>query len=593
MKRIFIYIMLCLSLLMSCAKVLDKTRHDSLADADVWNDAALTNLYLNNLYSLTLPSFGGTSNTSLCEEQPGTGPDNMMYGELTTSSSYGIFSNANYQAIRQLNVLITNIDGGSIAKSTKNPIKAQALFLRAWVYWQLVLYYGGIPLIMDVQDPIADHEALLVKRSSAKTCVSAIINDLDTAINYLPASWPGAYGRITRGAAAALKARVMLFYASPQFNPDNLKERWDSAYKANVEAKSICDADGYGLYSKFSRIFLDEGNKEAIYVTVYDMANSHHTYDANVRPRSESSSGGQTNNPTWELVKAFPMKSGLPITDPSSGYDTAYFWNNRDPRFYATIAWNGCIWGLSNQTNRRQWSYDLNSPEISNPSNTGFYCRKNIDTTRLKADVANGTPTDWIEIRYAEILLNLAECAAELGNLDEAKSYLTVIRSRAGIDKGDGSYGIKASTKETMVAAVMTERQIEFAYENKRHWDLRRRNMYINDLGPLSKINGSRRHKLFSMIDTAYIRANFAPTKKTEADLVSFFEKNMRDTINWGTNYFRYFKHTIQEVENLNINYLQPKYNFYFLPTDQINYNPALKQTINWVDADYFDPLAE
>jgi starch-binding outer membrane protein, SusD/RagB family len=587
MKKI-IYL-ICAVALMGCNKVLDVKDHDVIYDEEFWSNETYAELFLNKIYLYTLPTFAGTSNANFACECPGSG-DGEMYGELAISDDYGNYSADTYGYIRRLNLFLSKIDAASFSASNIAYMKGQAYFLRAWEYWGMILYYGGVPLVYDVVDP-SDNASVMVARSSAKACVTAIVADLDSAINLLPASWTSSErGRVTRAAAAALKGRVLLFYASPQFNPDGLTERWDSAYAANKKAKEYCDADGYALYSKFSRVFLDD-NSEQIFFTVYDGTNRSHSYENSVRPASETASGsGHINNPTWELVKAFPMANGLPITNSSSGYDEDYFWNNRDPRFYATIAYNGCYWGLSSTASRRQWTYESNTQEATTKLTlTGFYCRKNIDTTVLAKNTAIGT-TDWVEIRYAEVLLNLAECAAVLGYVDEAKTQLIAIRKRAEIESGDGSYGITATTSSDMLDAVMNERRVELAFENKRYWDLRRRNMYISDLSSnVLKINGTRRHKLTITLDTTYIRDTYNPSVKP----LVFFENYIRDTADLNNNYFRYFVHTVEEVESTDINYLQPKYNFFYLPQTELDKNANLKQTINWTESDYFDPLAD
>ncbi len=596
MKRLILYIAFYI-VLSGCEDVLDKKELNAVDSEDVWNSETLANLYLNKVYVDLLPSFGGASSTEISDESVGTGTGNMMYGELSDEASYGNFSSSVYNDIRELNILFSEIDKGSIPVEARDLLKGQAYFLRAWAYWELVKYYGGVPLILEPQNPFF-YESLLVKRSSAKACVNQIISDLDNAIALLPSQWPASErGRITRGAAAALKGRVLLFYASPQFNPSNLQERWEAAYQANKEAKDLCLADGYSLYSIFEKIFTDESKtNEAIFLTVYDNINRTNSYENSVRPRSESNDQTAVNNaPNWEFVKSFPMKDGKSIINHPE-YDSLYYWKNRDPRFYATIAYNGCKWELSGKKGRKQWTYTGNKTEPSSTtkgaSPTGFYCRKNVNPDIINTETVR-TPTDWIEIRLAEVLLNLAECAAELNKLDEAKAELIAIRQRAGIEPGDGSYGITAATREEMIEAVMLERKIELAFENKRHWDLRRRNMFINDLNTTAKLNGTRRHGIETLLDTALIRSLLGPSVSKDS-LFRHFEKIMSDTIDFDNDYTKYFTTTFNvEIDAKDINFLQPKYNFYFMPKSELEKNPNLQQTINWGEVNPFDPLAE
>lgn len=175
------------------------------------------------------------------------------------------------------------------------------------------------------------------------------------------------------------------------------------------------------------------------------------------------------------MVESYPMINGKGIHDPESGYDPVIYWENRDPRFKTTIAYNGCLWELSGKTGRKQWTYV--GAEVQ-PSASGFYCRKAINTSYTPY-FAERSSTDWIELRYAEVLLNYAECAAESGKTEEAYGVLKEIRKRAGILPGnDGMYGLATGMNSgELVKAVLFERKIEFAYEGKRYWDLRRRRL--------------------------------------------------------------------------------------------------------------------
>ncbi|MBN1414483.1 MAG: RagB/SusD family nutrient uptake outer membrane protein [Bacteroidales bacterium] len=596
MKKALIFIFL-MAWFTGCEEVLDKRELNAIDGQDIWNDMTLANLYLNNIYGSALPTFSGTESTNISDESVGTGTGNMMYGMLTKTESYGNFTSNKWYIIRELNLLINGVPKGNLSEEDKDLLMGQAYFLRAWTYWELVKYYGGVPLILKVLDP-AKIDDYLVGRNSAHECIAQIIEDLDMAIDLLPSTWPEERGRVTRAAAAALKGRVLLFYASPQFNPDNLGQRWQSAYDANLEAKNICEEDGHALYGNYARIFLDEAStKEAIFFTIYDAVNKPNGYETSVRPRSVSNTKDAVSSaPNWDFVKSYPMADGLPAKDHPE-YDSIFFWKNRDPRFYATIAYNGMKWDFEGTENRVQWTYHGNTVEPTTTARgattTGFYLKKNINTSIPVTETPYGS-TDWIEIRLAEVYLNLAECAVELGIINEAKDLLILIRDRAGIEPGDGSYGITASTREEMLEAVMLERKIELAFENKRHWDLRRRNMYINDLYNTPKINGSKRHGMIVELDTAYI-CSLDPGLRDKKDSVFLhFEEVIMDTIDLDTDYETFFNTNYNvELDEFEINFLQPKYNFYYIPEDEMEKNIKMQQTIYWTEVNPFDPLAE
>ncbi|HEY8660614.1 MAG TPA: RagB/SusD family nutrient uptake outer membrane protein, partial [Hanamia sp.] len=464
----------------SCTKVLDKKPLDKVSEKDVWNDFDLANAYMNRMYARNLPGWS-TEWTNYSDESDGGG--SYMYGQLTTNSvNYWPYSD-----IREINLLLANIDNGSISPDNKKLLKGQAFFFRAWRYFEMVKRYGGVPLVLH---PQALTEDLLVKRNSTSDCIKQIDEDLDSAIADLPAisATSGANdGHVHKGTAMAIKGRVLLYYASPQFDPAQTQAgRWQAAYDANKAAKGYLETEGFGLYKDFSKLWFDEMNKEDIFVRRYlytpNNSESWHTWAAASRPLDISQGATGGNHPDLELINSFPMKDGRSINDPNSAYvyNPNYYWQNRDPRFGQTIVYNGAMYGVGmngSQPGRIQWTYV--GGEQNSPTNSGFYMRKAIDTTQSSVEAYNGS-TDWVELRFAEVLMNLAEAANEIGKTNEAYPLLIAIRARAGIDPGtDNLYGLQANMdKGQMRDAIMLERKLEFAFEGKRFWDLRRRRLF-------------------------------------------------------------------------------------------------------------------
>jgi hypothetical protein len=554
-----------------CQGILDLKDLDSVDVNDVWNDAALAEAYVNRIYYDNLPGWS-TGDAAISEETSGGG--SYMYGQLTESS----VNYWPYDDIRRINILLTEIDKGTIDTVVTKRFKGEAYFFRAWRYWEMVKRYGGVPLILEPQDLTDD---LLVPRSPTSQVIAQIVSDLDSAVALLPvitASSGANDGHVHKGTALAVKGRVLLYYASPQFNRTGDLARWQDAYAANREAKDSLTRWGFGLYPNFGALWFDEMNKEAIFARRYSYSASAerreqdgqetggvHRWAAATRPLSESQGTTGANRPTWEMVKTFPMWNGRPIADSTAGYDSVYFWKNRDPRFYATIAYNGAVWELSGKTGRRQWTYvgaESNSPTLS-----GFYTRKAVDPRHDSFQAFNGT-TPWIEIRFAEVLLNLAEAANAIGNAQEAYDQITALRARAGIDPGGGLYGLDAGLSGAPLQdAILHERQIELAYEAKRYWDLRR-NMLFESL-----LNGTRRHGLTATLlvsDSAWAQ--------------------VRDTVDLESRYQEFFA---QRVDSLDITFpinWRPNYYFYAINPDHITANGNLKQTLGW-GAGTFDPL--
>lgn len=276
--------------------------------------------------------------------------------------------------IRNANDIISHMEGNtSMTEEERNKILGQAYFFRAFRYWTLVKTYGGVPIILEPQDPIVgggDGSDKVVPRSKTGDCIAQICADLDRAAAMLPVSWGSSdFGRITAGAAAALKGRVLLFYASPLFNRDDNADRWTAAYEANKAALSLLNVGGFNLAyegnpgvngSNWAKIFLnnegsDGSNSEAVLVTLFnnvdktDIANydKWNGWEHSIRPINANGNGGL--HPTAEMVDLFPMASGA---KPTATYDqTNPFWYNRDPRFYRTFAFPGVVWAFSSNGN--------------------------------------------------------------------------------------------------------------------------------------------------------------------------------------------------------------------------------------------------
>lgn len=555
--KIYNYILLgCLiSSSFACSDILNKKDLSAVTEEDVWNDSKYATAYLDKLCRDNLPDWdAGASNNS----DEANGGDGIMYGQLTTSS----IDTWNYEQIRKINLLLQKVGSGSIDEETQNTLKAQALVLRAWRYFQMVRLYGGVPLILEPQELTDD---LYVTRAKTSECIAQMVKDLDDAIAILPWKWTSDdEGRITKAAAMAFKGRILLYWASPQFNPDNDKQRWEDAYNANKQVMEELAQNGYGLYGSYSDLWFDEMNVEAVFVKRFQEPGLTNSWNAGTRPLSEAQNYTGYNRPTLEMVESYPMADGTPITE-SKDYDPVYFWKNRDPRFAQSIAYNGCLWELSGKSGRIQWTYV--GSELNNPTPSGFYCRKAVDESYTPYYTERSS-TDWIEIRYAEVLMNYAECAAELGKNDEAYTILKQIRNRAGILPGsDGLYGLKAGmSQDDMIKAIMLERKIEFAFEGKRYWDLRRRRLFASEL------NGTRRHGLLPKLKIS----------QEEFDKI-------KDNVDIDKDKDTYFRDSLIVLDTKFDIDFKDNYYFYAIPNKHLETNSKLEQTQGW-DGGTFNP---
>ncbi|MDR1098538.1 MAG: RagB/SusD family nutrient uptake outer membrane protein [Tannerella sp.] len=561
-KNVIISGILMVAVCAGCADVLNKNDLSAVTEYDVWNDGLYAKAYLDKLCRDNLPSWNSGESGNSDESHGG---NSIMYGELTTAS----INEWPYDQIRNINILLANVDKGSIDPETQAVLKAQALVLRAWRYFGMVRRYGGVPMIMTPQDL---NEDLYVTRTRTSECIRLIVQDLDDAAGVLPWQWTGEdAGRISKAAAVALKARVLLYWASPQFNPGGDRERWNEACIANKYAREELEKNGYGLYENFEQLWFEEMNKEVVFVQRYQDPGRNHNWDTGTRPYEPGVSYASGHHPTLELVESFPMKDGRPITE-SADYDPARYWLNRDPRFAQTVAYNSCVWELPNATGTRMldkvrlWTFS--GYEANGPTPTGFYFRKACNPAYGAYEVFRSS-TDWIEIRYAEVMLNYAECAAETGQLDEAYDMLKQIRRRAGILAGsDDLYGLQSGmTPSEMIGAIMLERKVEFAAEGKRYWDLRRRRLFADEL------NGSRRHRVYNTL--------LIPMD----DFMS-----IKDRVDWNQDYSLYFEDTVDELDKTNVINFRDNYYFYAIPNTHLERNSRLEQTQGWENGT-FNPL--
>ena len=568
-------------------------------DSRIWSDEGAVGLFLNRTYGLVIPQWptlGGIHNTS---DELNNANTAFLYGTLVENSvtdigtANGITTNR-YFDIRRCNIAIEGLNGEStLPEATRTVLKGQFFFLRAFVYFRLVSLYGGVPLVL--QSKTLEDE-LDVPRAKTSVCIAAIIRDLDSAIAYLPATWSTSdKGRITRAASSAMKGKVLLYWASPQFNPTNISSRWEDAYQANLAAYNQCIADGISLFPTYANIFTTEDNVEVLLVRKYSAARDVGTSTEQItRPDSETDGASGSNQPTWNLVQAYGMRDGLPTSHASSGYNNIMFWQNRDPRFEASIAYNGGLWPLSGKASRKQWSHTGVPDEASGTIVTGFYCKRLTNNTLTPAqsvynsNSGGGSGMDWIEMRFAEVVLNLAECANETNRLAEAKDNVRRIRQRAGVVVGAFDHGLAVATDmASMRSLILNERMIEFVMEGKRYWDLRRTRNY-------NLISARQSYKLAAKLP--YVAGN--PPNPPVAgriyiDAPDAFGVRPRDTANLNNQsvYTAIYTTpgTIASLDGSNVISIPAKYYFYALP-NFFSQNFFIEQTAGWINGT-FDPL--
>lgn len=586
MKRVISIISLCFTLIsLNSCDTLDIENIYSYDAEKVWNDENLANAYLANLYAIIF------DNWNVAVDAKTQQLSNIYLYEDRVTISNSEFKEWDYSTIRLINEAIQNTQKGGLSEEIKNNIIGQALFLRAYVYFKMVMYHGGVPYITIPQDK--DKDDLYVKRNSTKECFDFIIQDLDDAIKLLPekiSSTSSDYGKVDGCFALAFKAKVLLFKSSPQYNPTDPwnNSYWKEAYNVNKAAYDKLKKLGYALTEDYNDIFLVERGPEVIFSVINTYPNKVAVWDDGARPGSEGRNPADYC-PTWELVKAFPMKDGKLYSDPTSKYymsDDEFlqnYWKNRDPRFNKSIVWNGGIYEVGGKTGNRQYmalgvangldDFGINPKAGVNSTNlnryTGFFIKKGCKLSLKQSEVLQ-YDVDFIVMRFAEVLLNYAEAANEVGEQTVALNLLKEIRERAGIEAGDnGLYGIDASSRETIREAILAERNIEFCFEDQYFWAVRRLRM-------LDRLDKQTKHGVEAIpinpdgsemsIAEAIVKAN--NNELTEED-------------------FKYVVHQIP-FAGAQVTSVPDKYYFFPINATTISANPNIEQNIDWGGT--FDP---
>lgn len=427
--------------------------------------------FLMNVYSYLPNHFAGVSNNALHEagtddavyRYPGSTIENFVNGRWTAWNMPDDVWSRNYTAIRRANLFLAKIDTVPLKTAgLKDQWKAEARFLRAMFYFELVKRWGGVPLlgnaVYDLEDKVD------FARNSYEECVQYIVSECEAVKNTLvPENTiaDGDWGRITRTGAMALKARTLLYAASPLNNTTNDVAKWQQAAQA---AKDIIDLGYHALATNFTTLFTTRRDKEII--LAYQAATSN-TLETNYGPigYSGTGTGAGLMNPTQNLVDAFPMKNGKAITESGSGYDPQAPYANRDPRLAATILYNTATW-LNRPVELYTGGRDYEG------SQTGYYLRKFLGSFTTSAGYS-ATNHNAILFRYAEILLNYAEALNEANAAPPEEAYAAIesIRKRAGLSPFAIARGMDQQDFRTL---LQNERRTELAFEGHRFWDIRR-----------------------------------------------------------------------------------------------------------------------
>jgi starch-binding outer membrane protein, SusD/RagB family len=363
----------------------------------------------------------------------------------------------------------------------------EARFLRAFFYFELIKRYKDVPLITKVLTP---EEAKTVDQNSFNEVVNFIVQECDEIAAVLPTNFGNfssakETGRATRGAALALKARVLLYAASPLHNSANDINLWK---EAAIASRAIITSGGYSLEPNYSNIVNNLTSPELIMERREGDSNGFERRNFPI-----GFEGGNTGTcPTQNLVDAYEMvQTGLPITDPASGYDPIFPYAGRDSRLEKTVILNNSMW--KGQVVESFYG-GANGPPKANATKTGYYLKKYvIEAVNLSPTNTTQRRHTWVLFRFGEVLLNYAEAMNEAYGPDDASTLgmtareaVNLIRKRANMP--DFPAGM---TKDAFRTKIRNERRVELAFEDHRFWDVRRwkigqqtTDIYAMNIGP-------------------------------------------------------------------------------------------------------------
>lgn len=517
MKSYFKYIVMGLlsaSMLSSCTDILDKAPLTEISEENLWTDPALVQAFVNSRYNQIGHGWTESMQSSAVDETELTwlrGCEVTNFARINPSDlgrmnggwwgwdnrSWG----TKWKNISNCNIFFERVDDVPFSdESMRTRLKGEVRFIRVFEYNDLVTRWGGVPLITSSYT-IDDIDAIRNQvRASYKDCVDFMVSELDQAIKELPASYIGNdYGRATSVAAMALKARILLYAASDLMNVDVKMpevgyttpdpQRWEKAAQAADEALKAALANGYALYDKsgdaesnYQKIFLDNtsANPEVLFARMGTASNLGENLSSLEQWNFPNGFGGWGGNcPLQELVDDYEVvKDGVAMrfdwNDPAL---SASPYEDRDPRFYASILYDGASW--KERTLEAYWDVDAGGNETGkggrdskygndnwNTSPTGYNLKKFLDETYV-GNSWNFSAKNWIWLRVAELYLNKAEALYHTGDENGAREAVNAIRDRAQMPH-------ITSTGNQLLEDIKHERRIELAFEEHRYFDVRR-----------------------------------------------------------------------------------------------------------------------
>ncbi|MCF7740251.1 MAG: RagB/SusD family nutrient uptake outer membrane protein [Candidatus Marinimicrobia bacterium] len=475
----------------ACEEQILYTQPEStFSEKDVWSDIKLARKFAFdqynalNSFSLSRVNWGGgiMMMSSICDESYNKWSivETINQGTISPSQKEWIFNNTwryRYKFIRNINMFLENIDEVDNASQEEiERLKGEMKYIRARLYFKLINFNGGVPIITKVFGLDEEFEE---ERDSYEDCVNFIVEELDEAADMLDLQAPQ-WGRITKGACLAMKSRVLLYAAGKLHDPGtsrlasgplfdyDVSNKWQEA--ADAAEAVIIDLNQYSLvqtenWKDYQNMFISN-NSEVILARPFHSEFGTSEYRPDLMNSPNGYGGWACNTPTQNIVDDYEMDNGKMINEAGSGYSVDSMYQDRDPRFYANILYNGSMFrGREVEGFIPGGKDSKDGPGGWNFSRTGYWMRKFMDESIDFTTTMGNQP--WILIRLAEIYLNYAEAQYHLGNEGTAREYVNKVRRRVGMPE------ISTSGQE-LLEDIKHEREIELMFEGHRFFDLRR-----------------------------------------------------------------------------------------------------------------------
>lgn len=499
LKNIIIAFGCSLAVLTSCSDEIDYNELITYDKNEIFSSFDRTKNFVTDIYSHLDYDFGSTYNggmlASACDEAEYAWTSSSIHDFYNgawspINAKYSLWIDS-YSGIRAVNLYLEASQGQTFDQFKHNKDYGEQMtrfnryqyevrFLRAYFYFNLVRQYGDVPFVKTV---LTEAEANSVSREPASTIFKFIVDECDAIVDELPITHATPYnetGRISRGAVLALKARTLLYQASPLFNTSNDKALWKAAAEASKDVIDFCSANNKTL-GAYTALWGTENHNASEILLARRIGDLNYLESYNFPVGVEGGNSG--NCPTQTLVDAYEMKStGLAWDEPGSGYNPQNPYNDRDPRLNMTIAKNGDTgWPTYNSTPLQTYIGGANGAPISGATPTGYYLRKFCDASvDLRPNSTNSKRHSWITFRLGEFYLNYAEAvfryldspdATDATFTMSAREAVNKVRSRTGVAMPAFPMGMSNSNFEKK---YMNERMVELAFEGHRFWDVRR-----------------------------------------------------------------------------------------------------------------------